>query len=127
MIQSVMHVAVRFVMAGSIIPLIFDSTAIAQERSCGAKYRFTWGQQSQGLFSTKVGTACRVNLLMYGTATVSSAQIIKGPENGTAATGNDGTIRFQPKPGFTGADSMTVRYKGAGSKEATVTFAITVY
>ena len=119
------------VMAGLTIGLVLDGTATAQERSCAAKYRFVWGQQSQGLFSTSAGTPCRVRLLMFGNSTISSAQIIEGPRNGDAAPGNDGTVRFQPKSGFTGADSMTVRYRGTGAagvpREATVTFAITVY
>jgi hypothetical protein len=73
-----------------------------------------------------------VNLRMNRLATLASAQIIESPKNGTATTGNDGTIRFQPKSGFTGNDSMTVRYRGTSQgtgspKEATVTFAITVY
>jgi hypothetical protein len=107
------------------------SVVTAQERSCAAKYKFNWGQQTQGLFSTRAEAPCRVGLLMSGNSTISSAQIVEGPRNGVAAAGSDGTIRFQPKSGFVGADSMTVRYKGTGAarvpREATVTFAITVY
>jgi hypothetical protein len=69
---------------------------------------------------------------MGGLSTISSAQITERPRNGTAVTGNDGTIRFQPKSGFTGNDSITVRYTGTGRevgvpKEATVTFTIMVF
>ena len=87
---------------------------------------------------------------MGGFSTLSLAQIIEPPHSGTAATGNDGTIRFQPKTGFTGNDSMTVRYTGTGGggggggwgrragveggglkvgvpRQATVSFSITVY
>ena len=137
MMQSIFVMAratISFVIVGLIVPFILDSNATAQEQSCAAKYRFIWGQQSQGLFSTSVGTPCRVRLRMLGTSTISLAQIVEGPRNGVAAAGSEGTIRFQPKPGFVGTDSMTVRYRGTrgiGSpgvpEEATVTFAITVY
>ena len=134
MVQSmfaITRVVVSFVIAGAVISLVLDGSAAAQERSCAAKYSFRWGQQSQGLFSTKAGISCRVSLLMFGNSTISSAQIIQGPGNGTAVASSNGTIRFQPKPGFTGTDSMTVRYGGTGAagvqREATVTFVITVY
>jgi hypothetical protein len=134
MMQTIFVMAratISFLIVGLIVPSMLDSSAIAQEQSCAAKYRFIWGQQSQGLFSTKVDTPCRVRLRMFGTATISSAQIVERPRSGVAAAGSEGTIRFQPKPGFVGTDSITVRYRGTGSagapEEATVTFAITVY
>jgi Bacterial Ig domain len=122
----------RCVVAGLLLALITDAAAFGQESRCRARYRFIWGQNSQGIFSTQANTTCRVNLRMRGLATLASARIIEGPKNGTAATSNDGTIRFQPKSGFTGSDSMTVRYTGTSRgigepKKATVTFAITVY
>jgi len=55
----------------------------------------------------------------------------EGPRNGAAETGNDGSIRYEPKPGFTGKDSMTVRYTGSRNDavpvEGTVTFSIDVF
>ena len=122
----------KCVVTGLLLTLITDAAAFGQEQRCRAKYGFIWEQHSQGIFSTKADTTCRVNLRMNRLATLASAQIIESPKNGTATTGNDGTIRFQPKSGFTGNDSMTVRYRGTSQgtgspKEATVTFAITIY
>jgi Bacterial Ig domain len=131
-IQSPAVNVARCVVTGLLLTLITDAAAFGQEPRCRAKYRFIWEQHSQGMFSTKADTTCRVNLRMGGLATLASARIIEGPKSGVATTGNDGTIRFQPKSGFTGSDSMTVRYtgtrRGIGAlQEATVTFAITVY
>src|ERR1043166_4762212 len=106
------------------------STATAQEPQCFARYRFNWGQHSQGHLATKAGTACRLRLLMRGRSAISSVQVIRGPSNGTASLAGPAAIRFQPRPGFTGHDSMVVRYSGTGAAgrpaEATVTFAIIV-
>jgi hypothetical protein len=67
---------------------------------------------------------------MHGRSTISSVQVIRGPNNGTASLAGPAAIRFQPRPGFTGHDSMVVRYSGTGAAgrpaEATVTFAIIV-
>jgi Bacterial Ig domain len=117
---------------GALATLVLATAANAQEPRCRAKYRFIWGQHSEGWFAAPTGSPCRVNLRMGGVSTISSAQIIERPHSGTAVTGADGTIRFQPNSGFTGKDSMTVRYKGTGrevgaSQEATVTFSITVF
>ncbi len=117
---------------GALATFVLAAAADAQEPRCRAKYRFIWGQHSEGWFAAPAGSACRVNLRMGGLSTISSAQITERPRNGTAVTGNDGTIRFQPKSGFTGNDSITVRYTGTGRevgvpKEATVTFTIMVF
>jgi hypothetical protein len=116
--------------AGLFIAAGLDSSA-AQERTCGASYRFIWGQDSSGTFSTKSGVPCRVMLRMAGNSTVASAQIVTRPRNGSASTGRDGTVRYQPKAGFTGTDTLAVQYRGTGSsgsaRPSTVTFTVTVY
>jgi hypothetical protein len=103
---------------------------------CREQFRFSffWEQQrANGWFSTRAGSPCRLTVSMLGRATISSAEIIEGPHNGTAVPAADGSIRFQPKTGFTGKDTMTVRYRGTGNelaavlRQATVTFAITVF
>jgi hypothetical protein len=108
------------------------------EPPCNAGYSFHWGQHSEGWIAARAGSPCRVRIGVSGTATISSAQIIEGPHSGTAETGDDGSIRFQPNAGFTGKDTMTVRYRGTGPTagdvpdwrtilQATVTLSITVF
>jgi hypothetical protein len=114
--------------------LVLATAADAQERPCTARWRISWEHHFQGWFAARAGSACRVRYTV-GTfsniTTISSPQIIEQPRNGAAVTGNDGSIRYQPKPGFTGKDSMTVRYTGIRDNrvklEGTVTFSIDVY
>ena len=120
---------------GALATLILAATAYAdvQDRVCPApKFRFRWGQHSQGVFGVRAETPCRVVLFMGGYATISSAQVTEPPHNVRAVARTDGNIYIYPKSGFTGKDSMTVRYTGTGrekgvAKEAFVTFSIDVF
>jgi hypothetical protein len=120
---------------GALVTLLLATAADAdvQDRVCPApKFGFRWGQHSQGVFGVRAGTPCRLVLFMRNYATISSAQIIERPHDVTAVPRADGNIYISPKPGFTGKDSMTVRYTGTGreigvTKEAFVTFSIDVF
>jgi len=130
-----MKTRAAFTMAALVATLVLTTAAEAdvQDRVCPApKYRFHWGQHSQGVFGVRAGTPCRVVLFMRGYATISSTEIIERPHNITAVPRTDGNIYISPKPGFTGKDSMTVRYTGTGRqvgvpRQATVTFSIDVF
>jgi hypothetical protein len=107
------------------------TTAIAQERSCGANYVFTWGQNVQGTFSTRAGTPCVVHVVARLSSTISSMRVVRGPGHGSASSAGPVSLRYVPKAGFTGRDSMIVGFTGTGSagkpRTATVTFVITVH
>jgi hypothetical protein len=114
--------------------LVLATAADAQEPRCTARWRISWEHHYQGWFAARAGSACRLRYTVgtfSNVTTISSPQIIEQPRNGAAVTGNDGSIRYQPKPGFTGKDSMTVRYTGIRDNrvklEGTVTFSIDVY
>jgi hypothetical protein len=114
--------------------LVLATAADAQERPCSARWRISWEHHMEGRFAARAGSACRVRYTVgtfSNVTTISSAEIIERPRNGAAVTGNDGSIRYQPKPGFTGKDSMTVRYTGIRDNrvklEGTVTFSIDVF
>jgi hypothetical protein len=124
---------------GALATLVLATAADAdvQDRVCPApRYSIYWGQHSQGVFGVRAGTPCRVVLFtgayFRDINRIYSAQIIEAPHNVRAVPRADGNIYIWPKPGFTGKDSMTVRYTGTGreigvTKEATVTFSIDVY
>jgi hypothetical protein len=112
---------------------VLATAADAPVARCREQFDFRWGQHSEGWFSTRVGSPCRLTVSMLGQAIISSAEIIDGPHSGTAAPAADGSVRFQPNAGFTGKDTMTVRYRGTGGgaarvlRQATVTYSITVF
>jgi hypothetical protein len=106
------------------VMLFVDDTATGQER-CFAKYRFRWGQQVQGSIGARVGTACRVPINSR-LGPITSAQVVQQPSSGAASIESSNGVVYRPNPGFRGSDSMTVLYRGAGTRQATVTFAISV-
>jgi hypothetical protein len=119
---------------GALATLVLAAAVDAQEQRCRAQWRISWEHHFQGWFAAPAGSACRVLYILdtnSAVTTISSAQIVEGPRNGAAETGNDGSIRYEPKPGFTGKDSMTVRYTGSRNDavpvEGTVTFSIDVF
>jgi hypothetical protein len=119
---------------GALATFGLAAAADAQEPRCRAQWRISWEHHFQGWFAAPAGSACRVLYMLdtnLAVTTISSAQIIEPPRNGAAVTGNDGSIRYEPKPGFTGKDSMTVRYMGSRDDnvelEGTVTFSIDVF
>ena len=103
-----------------------DSAALAQER-CMSNYRFRWGQQVQGSIGARTGVACRVPLNML-LGPISSAEVIQRPSSGTASIAGPYGVVYRSNVGFKGSDSMVVRYRGGqtGTRQATVTFAISV-
>jgi hypothetical protein len=128
-----MKTIVGFTVGALAALLATAADADVQDRVCPApKYRLLWGQHSQGVFGVRTGTPCRVVLFTRGYRTISSAEIVERPHNGTAAPRADGNIYFYPKPGFTGKDSMAVRFMGTGRevgvrRQGTVTFSIDVF
>jgi hypothetical protein len=118
----------------ALVTLVLVTAANAQEPRCRAQWRISWEHHFQGWFAAPAGSACRVLYILdtnSAVTTISSAQIVEGPRNGAAVTGDDGSIRYEPKPGFAGKDSMTVRYTGSRDDtvklEGTVTFSIDVF
>lgn len=109
----------------------------APDRGCTYRYSLFFGQSNSGNIALAAGKPCRVWLQTgprsgrpSGFDAISSVLITERPRNGTAVVDGQNAIRFQPKLGFTGKDSMTVRYTGNGQgqpREATVTFAIDVH
>ena len=137
-----MKTKVGFAM-GALATLVLATAAYAdvQDRVCfSPKYHVSWGQHRQGMFGVRSGMPCRV-VLMVGPdggfigpyATISSAEIIHPPQNLKAVPRADGNIYVWPQPGFTGKDSMIVRYTGTGrgtigrTREGFVTFSIDVF
>ena len=118
-------VVMLVVAVGAVISMV--SPATAQER-CMARYRFSWGQDVQGSISARAGTPCRVPLNMR-LGPIASAEIVRAPSNASASVVSTYGLVLNPKPGFKGQDSMVVRYRGGqtGTRQASVTFAITVY
>jgi hypothetical protein len=119
---------------GALATLVLAAAVDAQEQRCRAQWRISWEHHFQGWFAAPAGSACRVLYILDTNSAVtmiSSAQIVESPRNGAAETGNDGSVRYEPKPGFTGKDSMTVRYTGSRNDavpvEGTVTFSIDVF
>jgi len=88
--------------------LVFATAADAQDRRCFGR----------GISGVPAGTPCVFGpsrpraplgfewrgMMLYST------EIIERPHNGTAVLRADGGTYYNPKPGFTGKDSMTVRY-----------------
>ena len=104
--------------ASAILFLATAAYANVEDRLCywspSANIVHFGGQRDQGTFGVRAGAPCRVPLVMPGwRVTVIKAEITEPPHNGTAVPRNDGDIYFYPKSGFTGKDSMTVRYVGA--------------
>jgi hypothetical protein len=107
------------------------------DRGCAFRYTLFFGQNNPGNITAHAGKLCRVNFTtgprsgrQSGFDAIFSVLITERPRNGTAVIDGQKAIRFQPKLGFTGKDSMTVRYKGNGQgqpRETTVTFAIDVH
>jgi hypothetical protein len=106
-------------------------SASAQDSRCGGRYTVRAGQHSQGTISTRSGKPCKMTYITSGTSRASSGiQIATGPRNGSASTDSTG-IRYAPRPGFRGADTMTVRFNWNGPpsnkpSSGLVTFAIMV-
>lgn len=109
-----------------------SGAALADFPACEARFRFTWEMNVvPGSFSARVGTPCSLQVFMWGNAALTSVRVISPPKYGQASV-SGAVINFKPKDGYRGPDSMTVKYFGmpglnAKPREATVTFAITIY
>jgi hypothetical protein len=122
---------------GALATLVLATAAYAdvQDQLCywSPWNRISWGgRHVQGTFGVRAGRPCRVpNLtgLRHSLMTVIKAEIVEPPHNGTAVARNDGDIYFYPKSGFTGKDSMTVRYVSRRIRptHGFVTYAIDVF
>jgi Bacterial Ig domain len=120
---------------GALVALVLATAADAQDQRCRFKLNggfIRWGlQDQQGWFAVPAGSPCHVPVHVGGFSTLSSAQIVERPHHGTAVTSNDGMIHFRPNSGFTGNDSMTVRYGGTGlqgaGQQATIIWTIMVF
>jgi hypothetical protein len=53
-------------------------------------------------------------------------EVVRQPANGVATASGVSGLSFQPKVGFKGRDTMTLRFLGNGGRKATVTFEIWV-
>jgi len=108
--------------------LLAVTAALAQEQGCNARYRFSWGQQSQGYLNIRSGMPCRIQIRMGPRSTISEVKVVSAPSNVSAST-SGGAVRVQARAGFKGQDSMSLQYVGTGPNgpgQATVNFAINV-
>ena len=110
---------------------IAGSGALAEDPMCMGGFGVLVGREANGLLSTRAGTACRMAIRVNGNQTLSSVVIVRAPRHGNAS-GSGATFRYQPRAGFTGQDSMTVRFVGVSgvsgkSIQGTVNFRIDVH
>jgi hypothetical protein len=106
---------------------------------CFFHYTLFFGLNNTGNVSARAGTPCIVWFKIgphsglqerSGFDAITSVVVTQRPRNGAARVSYYKFVIFQPKPGFTGKDSMTVHYTGHGQgqpRETTVAFAIDVH
>lgn len=85
--------------------------ASAEDSLCPLDFRIPAGTEGRGVATARAGTVCQMSLAVYGNLTLSSIAIIRGPSNGSASPRSTG-IRYKPKAGYSGRDSMTIRLLG---------------
>lgn len=107
------------------------SGARAEEPMCNASFWFRWGQEVSGTLATKSGAPCRILTGMSGNTVYVGSQVIAQPRHGRASPLGPASIRYQPRTGFVGQDSMAIRFlgerQGGRRSQATVRLKITVY
>jgi hypothetical protein len=114
---------IAFTMALATLVLATAADADAQDRRCkgpgrgwgtisvsaGTPCVFGMGGQSALTYAAFIQSVRSLGMMLYST------EIIERPHNGTAvfqAGSYGGTIYYSPKPGFTGRDSIRVRFTG---------------
>jgi len=104
--------------------------ARAEEPMCNASFWFRWGQEVSGTLATKAGAPCRILTGTSGNTVYVGSQVLTQPRHGRASSIGPASIRYQPRAGFVGQDSMTIRFLGERQgqrNQATVRLKITVY
>jgi hypothetical protein len=113
----------------SLVFLIFND-ARAEEPMCNSSFWFRWGQEVSGTLATKTGAPCRILTAVSGNTVYVGSQVVSQPRNGRASSIGPASIRYQPRAGFVGQDTMTIRFlgeRGGRRNQATVNLKITVY
>jgi hypothetical protein len=101
-----MKTIVAFTMALATLILATAADADAQDQQC---------QRGRGVVWVRAGTPCVFRPTTFRPTTQRPTEIIEPPHNGTAVLHADGSIYYSPKPGFTGGDSMSVRFTFGGA------------
>jgi hypothetical protein len=89
--------------------------ASAQDVMCPAYFSVGTGREAKGVLPARAGVACQVPISVYGNLTLSSIVIVRGPTYGSASPLSTGVL-YRPRPGYTGADTMTLRLLGVSGR-----------
>jgi hypothetical protein len=122
-----MYIFILLIAALAILNL---QDARAEETMCNSSFWFRWGQEVSGTLDAKSGTPCRILTAVSGNTVYVGSQVVTQPRHGRASPLGPASIRYQPRAGFVGQDTMTIRFLGERQgqrNQATVRLKITVY
>lgn len=113
---------------------ISDRSNSAEITSCHSTFRMTSQAtgESPGSLSTSVNTPCRWAVHLNGAVRgaplgrAAGLTIVQQPQNGQARPDSKASFVFTPKPGFSGNDTMIMRFNWLNGASAIVRFAISV-
>jgi hypothetical protein len=120
----------RYILFIASLAVLNLTAARAEEPMCNASFWFRWGQEVSGTLDARSGTPCRILTGTSGNTVYVGSQVVTQPRHGRASPLGAASIRYQPRAGFTGQDSMTIRFFGERQgrrNQATVNLKITVY
>ncbi len=99
-------VAVGAAIAGVVA---MPNAARAEDPMCSARYTGRANQIVTGHVSTRVGRACRLVFMAHYHTRMAGAQVLSRPKHGAAIPLDHSSVRYVPKPGFSGQDTMSLR------------------
>jgi len=108
---------------------VMTSAALADCSRYSVQFRFSRNDSVSTSGTSTKGSACTHRFWAGGTSHYTSGAIAARPSHGTLTQSGMLNFRYQPSPGFKGADSYSVKICGSdagGSGCATVTYNITV-